>query len=380
MSLILNDDQRLLQSTMNDFVREQAPLSRLRLFRQNRDLPGYSPKLWQQMAELGFTGLNIPEVFGGAGLGFCELCLLMQAVGSRLLPEPVLSTVVLGTQALLLAGNPKQQQELLPSIAKGNTLITLAWQEAAGRYHRYHIALTATAKGESYVLNGEKNYVLDGHIADYFIVSARSSGSLTSSKGISLFLVPRSTSGLSVQRLHQIDERNVATLRLNNVTIGKSALMGKIGAGGKLLDAILDRGTIALAAEMLGATQAAFDLTLAYLKQRIQFDVPIGSFQALQHRAARMFVQLALARSAVLAAAHCVDHEPAKIAQMAALSKAKLSDTMTLICNESIQMHGGIGVTDEYDIGFYLKRARAADALFGDAAWHRDRWAKLKGY
>lgn len=380
MSLILNDDQRLLSSTINDFVREQAPLARLRQFRQNRDLPGYSPQLWRQMADLGFTGLSIPEALGGSGLGFRELCLLLEAVGSRLMPEPVLSTVVLGTQALLLGDNVKQQQELLPAVAQGKALLTLAWQEVAGRYERRHVSLTATTKADGYVLSGEKNYVLDGHAADYFIVSARNSGAAASPKGITLFLVPKSASGLSVQRLHQIDERNVATLRLNNVGVGKSAVLGKIGGGGNLLDAILDRGTIALAAEMLGATQAAFDLTLAYLKQRIQFDVPIGSFQALQHRAARMFVQLALARSAVLAAAHAVDHDPAKVPELATLAKAKLSDTMTLVCNEGVQMHGGVGVTDEYDIGFYLKRARAADALLGDASWHRSRWAKLKGY
>ena len=383
MKLILDDEQKLLFETAMIFVRDKAPVGRLRTYRDNRDLPGYDPNLWRQLAELGFVGLNVPETYGGSGLGFRELGLLLEAAGSRLLPEPLLSTAVMGVQTLLFGGTDEQKAALLPPIAAGKHLTALAHQEPHTRYERYWGDTQARREGDGYVIDGTKTHVVDGHIADTLIVVARSSGKPGQAKGLSLFLVPRQTAGVNIKRLHQLDGRNTAQIELRNVHVNSAALLGNWDGGAKLLDAILDRATIALAAEMLGAMQAAFDLTLDYIKQRVQFDVPIGSFQALQHRAARMFVNLSLARSAVRAALGAVDdpaNKPKKIASMASLAKAKLSATMVQIANEGVQMHGGVGVTDEYDIGLYLKRARAADALLGDAAWHRERWAKLKGY
>lgn len=380
MEFILDDTQQLLESTVRQFVSDKAPVSRIR---QLRDEPlglGYSRELWKEMAEMGWLGLHFPEEFGGAGLGFFEFALVLDAVGRELMPEPYFSTVVLSAQVLLEAGTLEQQQTWLPSVCEGRKTMALAYDEPKARYNHHHVLTSATKTDNGFVLSGRKIHVQDGGSANGLIVSARVSGEKRDSQGIALFLLDPHSKGLTKINQSRLDSRGSIILELDNVAVPASALIGTETCGGRILDHVMDRARIALSAEMLGGATKAFEMTLAYLKERIQFGVPIGSFQALQHRAAKLFTELQVAKSAVLAAAKTVDEDPGRVSLMASLAKAKCSQVFIAATNEGVQMHGGVGMTDEYDIGFYMKRARATDALLGDASYHRERWATLRGY
>jgi alkylation response protein AidB-like acyl-CoA dehydrogenase len=254
-------------------------------------------------------------------------------------------------------------------------VLTLAFEEAKGRGFDFARPKTRAARvGGGYALTGAKAQVLDGHVADAIIVTAMTD------EGLGLFLVDPKAAGVRITRQHRVDSRNVAQVALEDVRVGADDVVGRPGEAEPLLSSVLDRAAIGLSAEMLGGAEQAFADTVGYLKERVQFGVPIGSFQALQHRAARLFIELELCRSAVLAAARAVDDAPALVPQLASLAKARAADTFLHVAKEAIQMHGGIGMTDEHDIGFYLKRAQAAAVAFGDAAYHRGRWAALNGY
>ncbi len=372
LTLVLNDEQRMLQKTARQFVDEHAPVARLRQLRADKSAPGYSPKLWRQMADLGWLGLQIPEQYDGLGLGFTELSLVLEAAGRRLMPEPFVSCLLLGAQALLVGGSEAQKKAWLPGIASGEKLVALAFDETGSRGDSTRIKTSVTGSK----LTGEKVQVLDGHIAQAFIVSAKS----PETGQLSLFLVEAAAKGVSVQRQFRVDTRNAAIVRFDNVEVGDGQLVGQPNQGGPLLTQVLDRACIGLCAEMVGAAEQAFEDTLQYLKERVQFGVVIGSFQGLQHRAARLYTELAMARSTVLAAAKTADERPDNIARMASLAKAKTSEVFMHVAKEAIQMHGGIGMTDEHDIGFYIKRAQATLVSFGDPSFHRQRWAELHGY
>lgn len=380
MALVLNEDQELLAKTAADFVREHSPVARVRALRDQRDPVGFSRPLWTQMAELGWVGIPFPEALGGAGMGFADLAVVLEQLGRKLAPEPFLSTVLLGGQALLLGGSPAQQQAWLPELCAGRRIVTLAFQEPRSRFDPFRIETRARAEGDGFVLDGEKIAVPDGHVADLLVVAARSAGAPGDEAGIGLFLVPPDASGVSIVPQTRIDHRNASLLRLAGVRVGRDAVLGAPEGGGPLLARVLDRATAGLCAEMLGAASQVFEDTLQYLKTRVQFGVPIGSFQALQHRAARIFMELELARSATMAAVRAIDADDPALAKLVSLAKARCSDAFLLAANEGIQMFGGVGMTDEYDLGFYLKRARVAEMTFGDAAWHRERWARLSGY
>lgn len=380
MQLVLTEDQELLAKTAADFVRERSPVARVRELRDRRDPDGFSRALWKQMAELGWVGIPFPEALGGAGMGFADLAVVLEQLGRRLAPEPFLSTVLLGGQALLLGGSAAQQQAWLPAVTAGEKLLTLAWQEARSRFDPFRIETVAKPAGGGFALTGEKIAVLDATVADAIVVAARTSGASGAEAGISLFLVPRAAAGLTVTPQTRIDHRNTALLVLAGVQLGRDALVGELDGGGALLARVLDRATAGLCAEMLGAMSQVFEDTVGYLKTRVQFGVPIGSFQALKHRAARVFMEIELARSATMAAVRALDAEDADAAKLVSLAKARCSDAFVLAANEGVQMYGGVGMTDEYDLGFYMKRARVAEMSFGDAAWHRERWARLGGY
>jgi acyl-CoA dehydrogenase len=381
MDLVLSEEQELLQQTAREFVAGRSSFKRLRALRDGDD-DGFSRALWQEMGRLGWLGIVLPTEHGGLGLGYLDLMVVMEELGRGLMPEPMLSSVLLGANAILLGGSPAQQAAHLPGLAAGERLLTLAFQETGSRYHPHHVETRAKAAGTGWVVSGEKIQVLDGHVADHLIVSARTAGEVWDAKGITLFLIPRDTPGVAVERQNRVDGRNAAIVRFRDVRVERDAAVGEVGGGGALLDRVLDRATIALSAEMLGNMLAAFDMTMDYLKTRVQFGVLIGTFQALKHRAARMFVETELARSAVMHAHRVLDEgrDDASVARAAALAKARCSDAFLLIGDEAVQMHGGIGMTDEHDIGFFLKRARAAAVTFGDAAYHRDRIATLDGY
>jgi alkylation response protein AidB-like acyl-CoA dehydrogenase len=375
MDLTLTEEQTLLQRAAKDFVAGRAPLARTRKLAASGE--GYSREVWQQMAKLGWLGLTVSEEHGGAGLGHRYLMVVLEELGKALVPEPIVSTVLLGATAIELGGSKAARSEHLAAIVAGERIVALAHQEKGSRFALGAVdtlATKAAKSGASYVLRGEKVHVADGTIADWLIVSARAVD------GMGLFLVPaKASTGLTIERQERIDGRSCAIVRLDGVTVGPEMRLGGPERGLALLERVVDAGTVGLCAEMLGSMAAAFAMTLEYLKTRVQFGVAIGSFQALQHRAARLYVESELARSAVLLAHDALDGE-GSAARAASAAKAKCTDAFLLIAHEAIQMHGGIGMTHEHDIGLYLKRARVAEMTFGDAAYHRDRFARVHGF
>jgi len=374
-ALLLDDEQKMLSKTAREFVRRRAPASRLRTLRDSNDEIGFSWEVWSEMAELGWLGLQIPEQYGGLGLGFFDLCVVLEESGRELMPEPFVSTLLLGTQALLLGGTAAQRQALLPGIVAGTTLVTVAHEEIVAGGSASQVSTVADRSATGFELSGEKIQVLDGHLAARIIVSAA-----TDDGAFALFLLDPSQSGVTITRQHRLDGHNAAIVRMDRARVDAEGIVGELDDGATVLSAVFDRAAVGLASQMLGGSEQAFADTLEYLKQREQFGVPIGSFQALQHRAVSVFTEIALARSVVLAAARAVDDTPEDLPRLASLAKALASETFLHAAKEAIQMHGGIGVTDEHDIGLYIKRAQATYMTFGKPSQHRQRWAELHGY
>jgi alkylation response protein AidB-like acyl-CoA dehydrogenase len=379
MAFVLTPEQEAVRDTARRFVRERAPVALLRRLRDAGDPLGFDRDLWREMGALGFAGITLEPEHGGAGLGHAELGLVMEACGRCLVPSPLVSTTLLGGAALTLGGTAAQQAEHLPAIAAGERILALAHDEGS-RHARYRVRTTAARTGGGFRLSGEKVFVLDGHAADALVVVARTSGAAADRDGLTLFLLPASAPGLSATRTLLVDSRGAARVRLDGVEAAPGDVLGAVDRGADLLDAILDRAAAGLAAEMLGSLAEAFEQTVAYLKVRRQFGVPIGSFQALKHRAAQMFCEIELTRSVVLEALRAIDEGRPDVPLLASAAKARATDTFLLVAAEAVQMHGGVGVTDELDIGLFLKRARAAEMTFGGAAYHRDRFAALSGY
>jgi alkylation response protein AidB-like acyl-CoA dehydrogenase len=379
MALTLDAETALLRQTAFDFFAKRSPIAVLRKLRDDKDALGFSLPLWRQMGELGWAGILVPEAEGGSGLGMLAMGQVMEAAGRQLAASPLLSTALIGASALALAGSSAQREAHLPPLARGERLVALALEEGA-HHAPFHVALAARRSGSGFRLDGEKRFVLDGHVANLLIVAARSAGGPAERSGISLFLVPAEAKGLTRSRSIMVDSRNAASLRFDGVELGAEALIGSLDSGADVLEAVLDRARAGLAAEMLGSAAEAFQRTVQYLKDRKQFGVPIGSFQALKHRAAQMFCEIELARSGVVAALAAIDGGANDAGALVSLAKVKAGDAFFLASNEGIQMHGGIGMTDEHEIGLFLKRARVAEATFGDRAFHRDRYARLMGY
>lgn len=379
MALVLNEEQRLLQDSAREFLVDNAPVKALRKLRDETDATGYSAELWAQMAELGWASIILPEEFGGLDFGFAGLGVVMEEAGRNLTASPLFASAVVGASAVLLGGTSDQKEALLPKIATGELTLALALEESQ-HHNPCSIFTTATSNDGGFILNGSKTFVLDGHSAEQLIVVARTSGDSDSSDGISLFLVDANTEGVSRQRNIMMDARNSASITLTNVKVSGNNLMGELGEGWKTLEPVLDRGRVAIAAEMMGCALEAFEQTVEYLKERVQFDVKIGSFQALQHRAAYIQSELELCRSVILQALSGVDDSPEQLPLLASLAKAKLNELVKLVTNEAVQMHGGIGVSDDLDIGLFLKRARVTMQIFGDTQYHKNRYATLCGY
>lgn len=379
MALVLNEEQRILKDSAREFLAENAPVEALRKLRDTKDATGYSKALWQQMVELGWAAIAIPEAFGGLEFGFQGLGLIFEETGQTLAASPLFSTVVLGASAIELLGNQEQCETLLPQVAAGELNLALALEEG-NRHAPYQIATTAEASADGFVLNGSKTFVLDGHVANKLVVIARSAGTQGQADGISAFVVDADADGVNITRTIMMDSRNAANIQFNNVKVGADALLGEVGKAYPALDQVLDRGRAVLAAEMLGGSLQMFQRTMEYLKEREQFGVKIGSFQALKHRASKMFVELELSKSVVLEALTAIDAKAHNAAELASVAKAKLNDTFKLVTDEATQMHGGIGVTDELDVGLFLKRCRALTATLGDSAFHRDRYATLNNF
>ena len=371
MFLVLSEEARMVRETALDFFRERSPITALRKLRDDNDADGFSRTLWRQMAELGWTGFLVAEDDGGSAFGMTGLAQVMEAAGRTLAASPLMSTGLLGASLLALGGTEDQKTQYLQPLLAGEHIFALALEEGA-KHAPDTIALKAGRDGASYRLNGRKTFVLDGHIADTLIVAANTGA------GITLFLVPGDAAART--RLTMVDSRNAALINFDNVAVGPDAVLGRVDGGKDLLDLTLERARAGLAAEMLGSAHEAFDRTVQYLKDRKQFGVAIGSFQALKHRAAQMFCEVETTRSAVLAAVSALDSNANDATALVALAKAKANETFFLCGNEGVQMHGGIGMTDEHEIGFFMKRSRVAQASFGTTAFCRDRYASFMSY
>lgn len=376
MPLVLNEEQNMLKDAAKDFCTNNTPISQLRKLRDDKDESGFDKATWQQMVELGWAGIVIPEDFGGLGFGYMGMGVVMEECGRTLTASPLLSSAVLGSTAILHGGTDEQKSELLPQVAAGELLLAVAVEETP-HHNPYGAETKATKSGNSYKVTGSKKFVLDGHVADKIIVVARTTGKPGSRNGLTLMLVDAKDKGVKSTRTFMADSRNAANIDFKNA---KGELLGKVGKGADVLDKVLDTGRILLAAEMLGSSQECFERTVEYLKTREQFGVPIGSFQALKHRAAQMFCEIELSKSVVLEALSALDEDTDEVPELASLAKARLNDTYNLVSSEGIQMHGGIGMTDEYDIGFFIKRARVSEHTFGNSAFHRDRYGETQGY
>ncbi len=371
MPLILTDEQSMLKEAAEGFLSENAPIAHLRGLRDERSEDGVSRELWRAFGEMGLAGVIIPEEYGGSGLGAVEAGVVAEAIGRNLTPSPFLSTGLLAARALIDGGSAAQQADWLPRFAAGEAIAAVAIDE--GTKHRPdRIQTRAERAGNGWKLNGSKALVVDGHIADVLIVAARTDD------GVGLFLIDPGTSGLSIERTVMVDAHNAARLDLKDVSVDADALLG--GTDGSVLDRVLRLGKGAVAAEMSGAAQAAFDQTLTYLRDRTQFGKAIGEFQALQHRAAHLYSEIEITQAVILKALQALDADSDDAPLLLGVAKARAGKSGELAVQEAVQMHGGVGMTDEFDVGLYMKRMRVAQELFGDVGYHTEQIARHGGY
>lgn len=365
----------MLKTSAKEFLKANAPVEALRKLRDTNDPNGYDPQLWQQMAEMGWASLNIPEAYGGMDFGYVGFGQVLEEMGRTLTASPMIATCLVGATMINLGGDVLQKEKYLPQIADGSILLSLASEETnAHRPFKVKTQFVKTADG--YAISGTKKFVLDGHVANYFIVSAVH----PENNKITLFIVDAKSEGITVERKIMMDSRNAAIVTFEKVQVSDHDVLGEVGKGKKILGKTLDIAAIGLAAEMLGTMQEAFDRTVAYLKERKQFGATIGSFQALQHRAARMYCEIQICKSLVIKALQAIDRDDPMLPFLASMTKSKVGETIQLVTNEGIQLFGGIGMTDDEEIGFFMKRARVAQQTFGDYNYHLDRFASMSGF
>ena len=369
----------MLREHARGFLSKNAPIAHLRQLRDSKDATGFARALWKEFVDLGWAGILIPQEHGGLGLGHVEAGVVMEELGRTLTPSPFLSTAVIAASAIARNGSDKQKSAYLPKIASGDLIATLAIDESP-KHRPDKIALSATRSGSEYTLKGTKTFVLDGHVADLVIVVARTSGNPGDPKGLTLFLVDAKSKGLTAERISMVDTHNAARIGFDNVSVGADAVLGQIDVGRQALEGTLNVGRAALASELVGASQEAFDRTVTYLRERKQFGKLIGEFQALQHRAADLYCQLEVTRAAVLKALQTLDESFDDATAIVSTAKARAGTSATLAVQEGVQIHGGIGMTDEFDIGLFMKRVRVCNELFGDSNYHADLIARQHRY
>jgi alkylation response protein AidB-like acyl-CoA dehydrogenase len=379
MALVLTEEQSMLRDSARGLISDKAPVAHLRQLRDSRDATGFSRQLWKTFAEMGFAGLLVPEEFGGSGLGCVEAGVVMEEIGRNLTPSPFMSTAVVAASALSRGGNKAQHGEYLPKIAAGELVAALAIDEGA-KHRPLQTDMQAVRSGNGFRLNGAKALVVDGHVAGLLIVAARSAGSAGDREGVTLFLVDPKSKGIAIERTIMVDAHNAARIDFDNVEVTADSVLGEVDGGFALLDGVLNIGRGAVASEMLGLSEEVFGRTVAYLKERKQFGKAIGEFQALQHRAAQLYIDIEITRAAVLKALQALDSDVPTAATAVAVAKARAGTTATRAVQEGVQMHGGMGMTDQFDIGFFMKRARVCEELFGDSNFHADQLARSRGY
>jgi alkylation response protein AidB-like acyl-CoA dehydrogenase len=372
MDFGFSDEQDMLRQTARSFLEENCPSSVVRQMME--DDTGYDPNLWKQMADLGWLGLAFPEEYGGQGLGFVDLTVILEEMGAALLPSPFLSSVLLAGQTILVGGSEEQKQTYLPKIADGSLIATLALTEPSGRFDAEGIAeVTATPNDDGFTISGTKLFVPDAHVADLLVVAARTKDAGDKSFGVSLFLVEPNSPGVATTLLKTMDQtRKQCEVIFDNVNVGRDRLLGMVDMGWPILRKVLNIATVALCAEMIGGAQRVLDISVAYAKERVQFGRPIGSFQAVKHKCAEMMLQVESAKSAAYYAAWAVDEDAPEAPLAVSMAKAYCSDAFRNTAGEGIQVHGGIGFTWEHDMHLYFKRAKYAEFTFGDATYHRE--------
>ena len=374
MPLYLTEDQTTLQDTIRDFVADAAPVSHMRALRDADDPTGFSRDLWKQFAEMGFTGILIGEDQGGLGMGHVEAGVVLEEIGRNLSPSPFLTTAVAAVEALR---GTAAAARWFPGVVAGDTVAALAIDE--GAKHRDRIELKAERSGNGFKLSGEKRFVTHGHVADLLIVAARTAGAPDDAGGVTLFAIEKDADIVTTpERL--ADASIAARVKFDNFHVNADAVIGEVDAGRDPLNRLLRAGRTGASAELLGVGAGAMTMTLGYLKERKQFGTVIGTYQALQHRAAHLYSEMEVARATVLKAQQLLDSGSDRADEAVSVAKAQSALATALSVQEGIQMHGGIGMTDEYDIGFYMKRHRVLAELFGDANFHADQLAQAAGY
>jgi acyl-CoA dehydrogenase len=374
MSLVINEEQNMLKSSAKELLDLKSPISSMRELRDD-NYNQFDPDLWKEMVEMGWTALTVPEEYNGLNFGYVGLGQVIEEMGKKLTVSPMISTVLVSTTIVGLSKNEVLKSKLFDEIMSGKKLCTLAHEESS--HHNPNIDLSIISNNnEKFILNGKKRFVIDGTISDYLIVSANSE----SNGSLELVIIDSKSKGITFNNKVHMDSKIYSDISFNNVEFSKDNFLSTENDGKKILKKALDIACVGLAAEMLGNIQQAFDMTIQYLKEREQFGVKIGSFQALQHRSAIMFGEIELCKSIVLKALQAIDSGDENLPELASLAKSKLGLTSKLVTNEAVQMHGGIGVTDDADIGFFLKRVRVSQRIFGDSNYHLDRVAKFNSY
>lgn len=378
MPMYLNEDQAMLRDSAREFLKSEAPVSHMRKLRDENCKDGFRHALWKQFGEMGFTGILIGEDDGGLGLGHVEAGVVLEEIGRNLSPSPFLTTAIAGVAALNHGGQ-HLKDKFFPGILAGETVLGLAIDEGA-KHRPSHIATKAERSGNGFRLTGQKQFVIQGASADALIVAARTAGSAGETDGITLFAVDKDAANMSLDNTRLVDSSMAAHVRLDGVEVDGDAVIGEVDNGWQILSALLRAGRAGSAAELVGVGAGAMDMTVDYLKQRKQFGRLIGEFQALQHRSAHLYSEMEIARAAVLKAQQLLDEGKDSAEVYVSVAKAKAGRTTNLVVREGVQMHGGIGMTDEYDIGFYMKRDRSLNEFMGDANFHAGRVAEIFGY
>src|SRR3979411_1057170 len=379
MALVLSEEQSMLRDSARGLISDKAPVSHLRQLRARKDATGFSRDLWRAFAEMGFSGLLVPEDFGGGGLGCVEAGVVVEEIGRTLIPSPFLGTAVLAASALSRGGSAAQKSEYLPKISAGALLAALAIDEGA-KHRPLQTQMQAVRSGNGFKLSGDKAFVVDGHTAALLIVAARTAGAAREARGLTLFLVNPKAKGIAMERTAMVDSHNAARIVFDNVEVDADSVLGEVDQGGALLEGVLNIGRGAVASEMVGLSEEVFGRTVTYLKERKQFGKLIGEFQALQHRDRELDIDIEITRAAVLKALQMLDSDFDHATAAIAVAKARAGTTATRAVQEGVQMHGGMGMTDQFDIGFFMKRARVCQELFGDENYHADQLARMKSY
>jgi len=379
MPLYHDEDQTMLADTASGFMAEEGNIAKqLRHYRDGNCPDGFGHKLWHQMAEMGFTGMLVDEADGGLGMGHVEAGIVLEEIGRNLTPSPFLTSSVLAATALK-HGSDDMRGRYLPGLVSGESVFAVAIDETA-KHRPDRITTKAEKSGNGFKLTGSKSFVIQGASADMIVVAARTSGSDTDADGITLFAVPKDAAGMIQDPVRLVDSSVASHMKFDGVELDGDAVIGEVDGGREVLDAILTAGRVGAAAEGVGVARGAMDLTVDYLKQRKQFGTLIGEFQALQHRASHLYSEVEIARAVVIKTQQLLDAGSDKAELMSSVAKAKVAKVAGLSVKEGVQMHGGIGMTDEYDIGLYMKRDRALQEFLGDAYFHANRVAELSGY